>query len=141
MAVICIIKGARIVRMHDVAAAVAAVRMTEAVLGFRQPAYLRHNMEAVMNDAAISRVWPPRDAAALDDDQLAECYAIDDRSRQSVRVNFVASIDGAATDHGLSGGLSGPADKRVFDLLRRLSRCHSRRRGNRARRRLRRNAA
>jgi dihydropteroate synthase len=44
VAVICIIKGARIVRMHDVPAAVAAVRMTEAVLGFRQPAYLRHNM-------------------------------------------------------------------------------------------------
>ena len=43
-AVICIMKGARIVRMHDVPAAVAAVRMTEAVLGFRQPAYLRHNM-------------------------------------------------------------------------------------------------
>ena len=44
VAVICIIKGARIVRMHDVPAAVAVVRMTEAVLGFRQPAYVRHNM-------------------------------------------------------------------------------------------------
>jgi dihydropteroate synthase len=43
-AVICIMKGARIVRMHDVPAAVAAVRMTEAVLGLREPAYLRHNM-------------------------------------------------------------------------------------------------
>jgi dihydropteroate synthase len=43
-AVICIMKGARIVRMHDVPAAVAATRMTEAVLGFREPAYLRHNM-------------------------------------------------------------------------------------------------
>jgi dihydropteroate synthase len=43
-AVICIMKGARIVRMHDVPAAVAAVRMTEAVLGFRKPAYVRHNM-------------------------------------------------------------------------------------------------
>jgi dihydropteroate synthase len=44
-AVICILKGARIVRMHDVPAAVAAVRMAEAVLGFREPAYLRHNLE------------------------------------------------------------------------------------------------
>jgi dihydropteroate synthase len=43
-AVICIMKGARIVRMHDVRAAVAAARMTEAVLGFRKPAYTRHNM-------------------------------------------------------------------------------------------------
>jgi riboflavin biosynthesis pyrimidine reductase len=73
-----------------------------------------------MNDATIGWGWPSRDAAALDDEQLAGCYAINDRSRQSVRVNFVASIDGAATDHGLSGGLSGQADKRVFDLLRRL---------------------
>jgi dihydropteroate synthase len=43
-AVYCILKGARIVRMHDVPAAVDAVRMTEAILGFRQPAYTRHNM-------------------------------------------------------------------------------------------------
>jgi dihydropteroate synthase len=43
-AVICIMKGARIVRMHDVAAALDAVRMTEAVLGFRKPLHARHNM-------------------------------------------------------------------------------------------------
>jgi dihydropteroate synthase len=43
-AVICIMKGARIVRMHNVPATVAAVRMTEAVLGMREPAYLRHNV-------------------------------------------------------------------------------------------------
>jgi len=73
-----------------------------------------------MKDAVIGWGWPSRDAAALDDEQLAGCYAINDRSSQSVRVNFVASIDGAATDHGLSGGLSGQADKRVFGLLRRL---------------------
>src|SRR5579864_2347547 len=74
-----------------------------------------------MKDATINRGWPSRDVAVLDDDQLAECYAVNDRSSQSVRVNFVASTDGAATDHGLSGGLSGQADKRVFDVLRRLS--------------------
>jgi dihydropteroate synthase len=43
-AVICIMNGARIVRMHDVPAAVDAVRLTEAVLGFREPAYARHNV-------------------------------------------------------------------------------------------------
>jgi dihydropteroate synthase len=43
-AVICIMKGARILRMHDVPAAVSAARMAEAVLGFRKPAYLLHNM-------------------------------------------------------------------------------------------------
>ena len=73
-----------------------------------------------MKDAAIGWGWPSRDANVLDDEQLTGCYAINDRSSQSVRVNFVASIDGAATDHGLSGGLSGQADKRVFDILRRL---------------------
>ena len=77
--------------------------------------------DAPIADANIGWGWPSRDATVLDDRQLAGCYAISDRSRQSVRVNFVASIDGAATDHGLSGGLSGHADKRVFDILRRLS--------------------
>ncbi|WP_411699422.1 dihydropteroate synthase [Conyzicola sp.] len=43
-AVVCVLKGARIVRMHDVAASVAAMRMTEALLGLREPAYLSHNM-------------------------------------------------------------------------------------------------
>jgi dihydropteroate synthase len=42
--VICIMLGARIVRVHDVAAAVAATRMTEAVLGLRPPATARHNL-------------------------------------------------------------------------------------------------
>ena len=43
-AVICIMNGARIVRMHDVPAAVDAVRFTEVVLGFRQPVHARHNV-------------------------------------------------------------------------------------------------
>ena len=43
-AVISVMNGARIVRMHDVRASVAAIRMTEAVLGLREPAYLKHNM-------------------------------------------------------------------------------------------------
>jgi dihydropteroate synthase len=43
VAVACVLKGARIVRVHEVAPTVAAMRMTEAVLGLRQPAYLKHN--------------------------------------------------------------------------------------------------
>ena len=44
-AVIAITQGARIVRMHNVREAVAAVRMTEALLGWREPAGpLVHNM-------------------------------------------------------------------------------------------------
>jgi dihydropteroate synthase len=42
--VFCILRGARIVRVHDVRAAVEAVRMTEAMLGWRPPAYVRHNI-------------------------------------------------------------------------------------------------
>ena len=42
--VFAIVRGARIVRVHDVPAAVAAVRMTEAMLGLRPPAYTRHNI-------------------------------------------------------------------------------------------------
>ena len=44
VATICALNGARILRMHDAAGSVAAARMIEAVLGFRQPAYLHHNM-------------------------------------------------------------------------------------------------
>lgn len=43
-AVFCVLQGARIVRVHEVAPTVAAMRMTEAMLGMRPPAYLRHNM-------------------------------------------------------------------------------------------------
>jgi len=43
-AVFCILQGARIVRVHNVSVAVDAVRMTEAILGWREPAYLRHNL-------------------------------------------------------------------------------------------------
>jgi dihydropteroate synthase len=42
--VFCVLRGARIVRVHDVPAAVDAVRMTEAMLGWRPPATARHNI-------------------------------------------------------------------------------------------------
>jgi dihydropteroate synthase len=43
--VFSIVRGARIVRVHDVRATVHAVRMTEAMLGLRPPATARHNMD------------------------------------------------------------------------------------------------
>jgi dihydropteroate synthase len=43
-ATVCALNGARILRMHDVASTVAAARMVEAILGFREPAYLKHNL-------------------------------------------------------------------------------------------------
>jgi len=45
----CILAGARIVRMHDVAATIDAVRMTEAVLGMRAPVRLEHNTHPTHN--------------------------------------------------------------------------------------------
>jgi dihydropteroate synthase len=44
VATICALNGARILRMHDAAASVAAARMIEAVMGFRPPVYLQHNI-------------------------------------------------------------------------------------------------
>ena len=43
-AVFCIMEGARIIRMHDVPATVAAVRMVEGILGWRPPAWTLHNL-------------------------------------------------------------------------------------------------
>jgi len=42
--VFCVLRGARIVRVHDVRATVEAVRMTEAMLGWRPPVTARHNV-------------------------------------------------------------------------------------------------
>ena len=54
-AVIAILGGARILRMHNVAASAAAIHMTEAVLGWREPAYLKHNMGDVNDPAHPTR--------------------------------------------------------------------------------------
>lgn len=45
----CIMAGARIVRMHDVAATVDAVHMVEAILGLRKPFVLEHNTHPTNN--------------------------------------------------------------------------------------------
>jgi riboflavin biosynthesis pyrimidine reductase len=53
--------------------------------------------------------------------EAEEAYAYQP-SRSTVRANMVATVDGAASGgDGLSGSLSGRADKRVFGVLRRLS--------------------
>ncbi|MBN9101767.1 MAG: pyrimidine reductase family protein [Pseudonocardia sp.] len=54
--------------------------------------------------------------------ELAEHYAYpDDLTAPWVRVNFVASADGAASVDGTSGGLGSDADKQVFGVLRELA--------------------
>ncbi|HET8927560.1 MAG TPA: dihydropteroate synthase [Microbacterium sp.] len=49
-AVYCVLQGARLVRAHNVRETVDALRMVEAILGRREPAYLRHNMRPEGND-------------------------------------------------------------------------------------------
>jgi riboflavin biosynthesis pyrimidine reductase len=61
----------------------------------------------------------PEAGGELDLFGLAEAYAYP-RERW-LRANFVSSADGAAYVDGLSGGLSSPADKQVFGILRVLA--------------------
>ncbi|TFV65924.1 UNVERIFIED_ORG: deaminase [Bacillus sp. AZ43] len=57
--------------------------------------------------------------AELDDDALVEAYRLP--AGRSLRVNFVASLDGAVTVGGVSEGLGSLGDKRVFRVLRALA--------------------
>jgi riboflavin biosynthesis pyrimidine reductase len=65
------------------------------------------------------RMILPTPGDELDDFQLAEAYAFP-RERW-LRTNMVMSAYGAGAVDGLSGGLSGPGDKRVFGILRVLA--------------------
>jgi len=70
--------------------------------------------------ARIDRLWPDP-ATDLGDEDLVAGLTGTPGSHGGLRVNFVESIDGAATVDGRSGGMSGPADKRRFELLRRVA--------------------
>jgi riboflavin biosynthesis pyrimidine reductase len=63
----------------------------------------------------LDRIWPNPADDVTDAELVAEL------DHPVVRLNFVSSVDGAATKDGLSGGLSGSADKRRFELLRRIA--------------------
>ena len=41
--------------------------------------------------------------------------------RPAVRLNMISSVDGATAVEGRSGGLGGPADRKVFAALRSLA--------------------
>ncbi|MGO2091751.1 MAG: dihydropteroate synthase [Microbacterium gubbeenense] len=47
--VMCVERGARILRMHDVAASVDAARMVESVMGWRKPVRFEHNTHPTHN--------------------------------------------------------------------------------------------
>jgi riboflavin biosynthesis pyrimidine reductase len=80
-----------------------------------------------MSEPTIQRVWPSA-GEPVSDDELAALYAFPGGGTGAdgapagnwTRVNLITSIDGSATHDGLSGGLGNSADRRVFDLLRRL---------------------
>jgi riboflavin biosynthesis pyrimidine reductase len=59
------------------------------------------------------------DAPALSAEEVVEAYRLP--PGRSVRVNFIASLDGAIAVDGRSGGLGTPADRRVFQVLRALA--------------------
>src|SRR4051812_10003609 len=65
----------------------------------------------------MRRLYPS--PAQLDDDGLADAYR--QPPGRSMRVNFIASLDGAITVDGRSGGLGSPGDLRVFQVLRALA--------------------
>lgn len=66
--------------------------------------------------APLDRMWPDAKTALTDDDLVAGLIT----KTPVLRVNFVSSVDGAVTHDGRSGGLSDGADKRHFELLRRV---------------------
>jgi 5-amino-6-(5-phosphoribosylamino)uracil reductase len=70
----------------------------------------------------VKPLLPPAAGDDLDDGRLVAHYAYpDDLGAPFVRVNFVASADGAVSVAGRSAGLGSPADRRVFLLLRELA--------------------
>jgi riboflavin biosynthesis pyrimidine reductase len=78
--------------------------------------------QAVAELAAIYAHQPPGTAperAAGTTGGLAPSGALG--VRPWVRANMVTSVDGAGSLHGRSGGLSGPADRLVFSVLRSLA--------------------
>ena len=69
----------------------------------------------------MRQIYP--DEALLDDAGLAARYACPAGAGGSLwlRANMVASLDGAATLAGRSGGLSGEADRQIFAMLRAIT--------------------
>jgi riboflavin biosynthesis pyrimidine reductase len=59
------------------------------------------------------------DPADLDDARLVDAYRVPEG--RHLRVNFIASLDGAVTVDGRSEGLGSPGDRRIFQVLRALS--------------------
>jgi riboflavin biosynthesis pyrimidine reductase len=57
----------------------------------------------------------------IDDGELPRLYAYPEHEGTWVRANFITSVDGGATADGSSGGMGGPGDRHIFNLLRELA--------------------
>jgi riboflavin biosynthesis pyrimidine reductase len=57
----------------------------------------------------------------IDDGELPRLYGYPERDGTWVRANFITSLDGGATADGSSGGMGGPGDRHIFNLLRELA--------------------
>jgi riboflavin biosynthesis pyrimidine reductase len=67
---------------------------------------------------------PPADDTQETTDLLGRLYAYPRHAGQPrpwVRANMISSVDGAAESGGRSGGLGGPADRKLFHVLRSLA--------------------
>jgi riboflavin biosynthesis pyrimidine reductase len=69
----------------------------------------------------VRQIYPEPVAEEDTEDLLGRLYAYPDAPRPWVRANMVASVDGAVSLDGRSGGLGGPADKKLFAVLRSLA--------------------
>jgi riboflavin biosynthesis pyrimidine reductase len=67
----------------------------------------------------VRRLLPSPVADLSGDEALAAAYALP--AGRSLRVDFVASLDGAIAVEGKSAGLGSPGDERVFRVLRALA--------------------
>jgi len=78
----------------------------------------------VSDSPALDLLLPVDDARRLDprDDESELLALFDDASGRHVRANMVSTVDGGATGADeVSGSINGPADHRVFQVLRTLA--------------------
>jgi 5-amino-6-(5-phosphoribosylamino)uracil reductase len=67
----------------------------------------------------VDQLWPS--AGTPSDEDLHAIYAFPEQlAKPWVKVNFISSLDGAATVQGRSGGLGDDNDKRIFTVGREL---------------------
>jgi riboflavin biosynthesis pyrimidine reductase len=81
------------------------------------PSYQHALIEERAEMGAMRALLP----SPADDVDVHDFYAADWLADGGLRMNFVASADGAATEDGLSRGLQTPGDNRIFAALRDLA--------------------